>query len=97
MLSQDGFTAEAVINSQPTCGEANGSVTIVTTGGVGPFAYDWGATDTEIDLAAGTFEVTEYDLLTNEYKQDTLAKAIIIHDEGESYFDKKSLLLMSKK
>ena len=59
--SQDGFTAEAVINSEPTCGEANGSVTIITTGGVGPFAFDWGATDTEIDLAAGTFEVNVVD------------------------------------
>jgi len=59
--SQDGFTAEAQINNQPTCGEANGSVTILTNGGVGPFSFDWGLTDTEVDLAAGTFDVNVVD------------------------------------
>ncbi len=53
-----GFTASASVNSQPTCDQANGSVTIQVSGGSGNFTYSWGSGATRTNLAAGSHTVT---------------------------------------
>ncbi len=51
--------------TRPTCnGINNGTATVTTTGGVGPYAYDWpsgGSNATETGLAPGTYTVTVTD------------------------------------
>jgi len=55
---QNDLTATYVINSQPTCGEFNGSVTINATGGSGNYDYSWGSGPTRDDLSATVSPIT---------------------------------------
>ena len=61
------LSANASIDSQPDCGEANGAVTInVTSGGSGDYTYSWSDnpvanTNSRNDLSAGTYSVTVID------------------------------------
>ena len=57
------LTAEAIINQQPTCEEANGEVVINVSGGTADYTYSWDSeTNTNTDLAAGTYSVTVFDV-----------------------------------
>ncbi len=51
--------------AQPTCGLSNGSITVATTGGVGPFAYEWSPavsiSDSAEDLPGGTYTIVVTD------------------------------------
>ena len=58
---ENNLNIEAIVNQQPTCGNNNGSVTLLVTGGSGNFAFSWGPDETEDDLAAGIFSVTIVD------------------------------------
>ncbi len=64
----DEFTvlqASATINSQPTSGNADGSVTINVTNGSLAYSYEWPdgpGPETRDDLPAGTYSVTVTDL-----------------------------------
>ena len=51
-----------ISTSDADCGLSNGSASLVVSGGDGSYTYDWtdsgGSSDTESNLAAGTFNVT---------------------------------------
>ena len=53
--------AEVRINNQPTCGETNGSVSILVTGTTDELTYSWGASETQDNLAGGMYDVTVTD------------------------------------
>jgi len=59
------LTAEAVVNNNPDCGVANGSVTINAGGGSGNYSYNWSpntnTTATATGLASGMYSVTVTD------------------------------------
>ena len=57
------LVGSATINQQPTCGEADGSVTITVANGVGPFNFSWNddRSATRMDLTSGTYEVVVVD------------------------------------
>jgi len=61
VIPEEGaLDAEATVNSQPSCGESNGSVTINVTGNTAGASYSWndgGTGATRNDLAAGTYMV----------------------------------------
>jgi len=60
VLSDPGFGVNGTL-SDPTCGEANGSVTFNAVGGAAPITYEWnvaGTTGTINNLGAGTYCVT---------------------------------------
>ncbi|MEL7376910.1 MAG: SprB repeat-containing protein, partial [Bacteroidota bacterium] len=61
-LSDDNPALGTVVDQvQPSCGAANGSLTLQPSGGVGPYTYDWDTGDDQpsIDnLAAGNYEYT---------------------------------------
>ena len=40
---------------------------------------------------AASFKVTKGDLETNTYPQDSIANALVIYEEGNSFIDKKTL------
>lgn len=46
--------------------------------------------------SSSTYEVTNKDVQINIFPQDSLAKSLIIFEEGESYVDKESFKLMTK-
>lgn len=71
--------AEAQINSMPTCGEDNGSVTIIVLNGSGSYSYDWGAGATNNGLQAGHHEVLITDLETG---CDTLLPFVLNNNVG---------------
>ncbi len=56
---------EAIINQEPACGEANGSVQIEMTGGSGDYDFSWGDSAINEALEAGLHEVTITDLVSN--------------------------------
>ncbi|MFT5165897.1 MAG: hypothetical protein ACI8P3_001128, partial [Saprospiraceae bacterium] len=63
---ENSMQASIVVNTQPDCGMANGSVSINVTGGVGPYTFSWGDnTNTQINLTAGVYNVTITDLGTS--------------------------------
>ncbi len=50
--------AKIAINTPPTCGNADGSVTVNMNGGSGDYTFDWeGETDTRTNLRSGTYAV----------------------------------------
>ncbi|RMG88767.1 MAG: hypothetical protein D6714_00135, partial [Bacteroidetes bacterium] len=53
--------ASAQIIAQPDCGQGNGTVEIVTSGGSGNYDYSWGNSATQNDLAPGSYAVTVTD------------------------------------
>ena len=56
---ENPLDANLMVNQAPDCGEANGSATIVVTGGSGNYTFSWdGGTDTGINLASGFYSVT---------------------------------------
>ena len=55
--AEGSITGTAQIDQQPSCGEANGVVSITITGGSGNYAYSWGDSNTRSDLVAGTYTV----------------------------------------
>ena len=56
------LAAEAVINHEPTCEQANGEVTLNVTGGSGDYSYSWASeTNSSSDLAAGAYTITVFD------------------------------------
>jgi gliding motility-associated-like protein len=56
------LVAEVIINKQPTCREANGSVSLNVTGGTGVYSYSWDSDNNRSDdLAAGNYSVTIFD------------------------------------
>ncbi|MEL6866877.1 MAG: SprB repeat-containing protein, partial [Bacteroidota bacterium] len=61
---QSNLVAIPNVNIQPTCGEANGAVTITVTNGTGNYTYSWGTGNVKTDLLAGSYEVTVLDTET---------------------------------
>jgi len=61
---ENNLAVTATVDSEPTCGEANGSVTIEVTNGSGSYSYSWGAGATQTNLGAGTYTVTITDDVT---------------------------------
>ncbi len=59
--SENNLQATATINSEPSCGQSNGSVTISVSNGSGDYGYSWGGGATRTDLASGSYEVTVTD------------------------------------
>lgn len=60
-VAADPNIALTTSKTDPTCGQNNGSATVNTTAGTGPFTYAWsntGTTQTISNLAAGTYTVT---------------------------------------
>jgi len=50
--------AKIAINTPPTCGNADGSVTVNVNGGSGDYSYDWvGGTASRNNLSSGTYAV----------------------------------------
>ncbi|MCP4120126.1 MAG: T9SS type B sorting domain-containing protein, partial [Bacteroidetes bacterium] len=64
ITEENPLSANANINSLPSCGEANGSVTIEMSGGSGNYTYSWGLEETNSDLSAGNYTLTITDLDT---------------------------------
>ena len=58
------FGLTAVINTVPTCGEADGQATIRAQGGSGNFEYSWGTGPMRNDLRGGTYTVLVTDRIT---------------------------------
>ncbi len=58
---ENNLNIDAKINDNPTCGNNNGSVTILVTGGSGNYNYSWGLDERRDDLAAGMYSVTVVD------------------------------------
>ena len=56
----NNLSAAAIIIAEPTCGEANGNVTIDVTGGSGNFTFDWGPAN-RTDLPGGLYTVNVTD------------------------------------
>ncbi len=57
------LAANVNVNSQPDCGQRNGSVTLQVSGGSGQYSYSWpSGTTTQTGLAAGIHTVTITDL-----------------------------------
>ena len=63
--TQSPLTVVETINTQPTCGSADGSVTLTVSNGSGNYTYSWGGGATRDNLAAGTYSVTITDAVTN--------------------------------
>jgi|GEM_PF-1120313 len=59
--SENSLEIQANINQQSTCGDNNGSVSILVTGGSENYNYSWGSDNTRNDLAAGIYSVTVVD------------------------------------
>lgn len=59
--AENDLEIEGKINDRPTCGDNNGSVSILVTGGSGNYNYSWGPDDRRDDLAAGMYTVTVVD------------------------------------
>ena len=57
------LTVTAIVNANPDCGLANGSVTINVSGGSGDYSYSWGS-QTINNLEAGVYTVTVADNVT---------------------------------
>lgn len=56
---ENPLDANLIVNQAPDCGVANGSATIVVTGGSGNYTFSWdGGTDTGTNLASGFYSVT---------------------------------------
>ncbi len=50
--------AKVAINTPPTCGNSDGSVTVNVNGGSGDYTFDWtGGTSTRNNLSSGTYSV----------------------------------------
>ena len=58
---ENSLEIDAKVNQQSTCGDNNGSVTILVTGGSGNYNYSWGADDRRDDLTAGMYSVSVID------------------------------------
>ncbi len=63
IIGQDNpLIADVVVNTQPDCMTANGSVTVNVMGGSGSYTYSWPSnTNTQNGLAAGTYVITVTD------------------------------------
>ncbi|MFK7980885.1 MAG: gliding motility-associated C-terminal domain-containing protein, partial [Saprospiraceae bacterium] len=81
--SEVSFETEVIINTEPACGEENGSVTIEVRGGSGEYTFSWGIGNQRDNLAPGIYEVEVTDnvlqctdfvdfVLQNTEKQNTL-------------------------
>lgn len=57
------LTVVSKIDKKPTCGAADGQVTISATGGTGNYTYSWGSA-VRSNLKAGTYDITVYDTQT---------------------------------
>ncbi len=61
VAEENNLVIDAKVNDKPTCGDNNGSVTILVTGGSGNYNYSWGPDDRRDDLTAGMYSVTVVD------------------------------------
>lgn len=60
--TENSIAVETTINQEPTCNQANGSVSLNIIGGSGDYSFSWASeTNTSLDLAAGSYEVTVFD------------------------------------
>ncbi|MEL6866866.1 MAG: SprB repeat-containing protein, partial [Bacteroidota bacterium] len=59
--SNNPLSLAVQINALPGCQQANGSATILVSGGTNNYSYSWGAGPTQDNLAAGTYTVTVVD------------------------------------
>ncbi len=55
------LTARSDIHQQPECGQNNGGVSIIPTGGVAPYTYSWGGQTHYDNLVPGDYQVTVTD------------------------------------
>jgi len=62
--SQNDLVLSIEVLNQPNCGESNGTVRVVPSGGIGPFSYSFGDSDTQTNLPAGLNDVTVTDNAT---------------------------------
>ena len=64
IAAKPDFQVTSQVLRQPDCGQANGEVQLLVSGGSGQFSYSWGAGATRSNLAAGRLAVTVTDVLT---------------------------------
>ena len=62
VVAENQLAAEVLIESNATCNEANGSATILVSGGSGDYTYSWDSdTNVNTNLAADNYSVTIFD------------------------------------
>jgi len=63
---ENPLSADVIINTNPGCGEANGSVTLAINGGSGSYTYSWPSnSDTQTNLSSGVYNVTVTDVISS--------------------------------
>jgi gliding motility-associated-like protein len=63
--SENKLNGFATITKQPACGALDGAAKINVQNGSGSYKFSWGATDTRLDLNAGSYAVTVTDNASN--------------------------------
>ncbi|MDZ7878194.1 MAG: gliding motility-associated C-terminal domain-containing protein [Saprospiraceae bacterium] len=64
MPSTNPLRTDYAVNREPSCNQANGDVTLTTTGGSGNYIYSWGEGNRRYVLASGAHTVTTTDVVT---------------------------------
>ncbi|PHI20512.1 hypothetical protein CEQ90_07100 [Lewinellaceae bacterium SD302] len=70
----------ALVDAEPTCGSANGSLALIPDGGVGPYTYDWGGGQTDsliTGLIAGVYTYTITDAVGCTLEGETMLGAAL--------------------